>query len=139
MQEFIQDLKDYSEKTLFPQEPPSEEDIVEVAEQLFLPIPGEYRTFLLEASNLVLGKMEPTTASDPHAHTYIPEVAANAWDIGLPRDVFPICEHQGEFYCINPTGGIQLWGDGAYKEGKEWEDVWDWAKNVWLQAAILSH
>ncbi len=138
MEEFIQDLKDYSEQTLFPRELPSEEDLIEVEEQTFLPIPRDYRNFLLTVSNLVLGAMEPTTACDPSSHTYIPEVSANAWDKGVPRDVFPICVHLNKYYCINPNGGIQLWENGDYTSGSEWEDIWEWAKSVWLKTAIAA-
>ena len=35
--------------------------------------------------SVVYGSLEPVTVTDPQSHTYLPEVAANAWDAGVDR------------------------------------------------------
>lgn len=131
MDDIIEELQQRSEPVPVPLELPSEDDLVEVEQQLFLPLPRDYRVFLLEASNVVLGAIEPSTAADPHAHNYIPDVAAQAWDAGLPRHLIPICEIRDGYYCIDPEGTVGLWRAGSFSP-KDWESIWEWARDVWL-------
>lgn len=57
---------------------------MEIEEQLLINLPFELREFLLKVSDVVYGRLEPVTVTDPQSHTYLPEVTAVAWDLGLP-------------------------------------------------------
>ena len=78
MEDVIDQLIELAEVVPVPLELPEEEDLVEIEEALFLPIPFELREFLLKVSDVVYGTLEPVTVADPHSHTYLPEVAATA-------------------------------------------------------------
>ncbi|MFE1817352.1 SMI1/KNR4 family protein, partial [Metapseudomonas otitidis] len=70
-----------------PLELPDEDLLVEIEEELLINMPFGLREFLLTVSDVVYGSLEPVTVTDPQSHTYLPDVAANAWDAGVPRDL----------------------------------------------------
>ena len=77
----------------------AEVDSTEV--QIGLPFPSDYRRFLLEASDVVLGTLEPATICDPASHTHLTEVVSSARAVGVPHDWIPICEDNADFYCLD--------------------------------------
>ena len=134
MEDVIEELRENAFDVPTPLDLPSEDDLVEAEEQLLIPIPFEFREFLLQVSDVIFGSMEPVTVTDPHSHTFLPEVAALAWDQGMPRDLLPVCEHQGDYYCVSADGEVALWSHGDISEDETWSSVWHWAKDVWLQS-----
>ncbi|MCW7551350.1 SMI1/KNR4 family protein [Endozoicomonas gorgoniicola] len=134
MEDVIEELRENAEQVAIPLDLPNEDDLIEIEEQILLPIPYEFREFLLQVSDVVYGSMEPVTIADSHSHTYLPEVTATAWDLGVPRDLIPICEYNGDYYCVSAEGEVGLWSDGELQEEETWPTVWHWAKNVWLQS-----
>jgi hypothetical protein len=133
MDELIEELRENSQPIPTPLELPDSDLLVEIEEELLLSLPAEYREFLLTVSDVVYGSLEPATVTDPQSHTYLPELAAVAWDRGLPRDLIPICEHQDNYYCISQDGSVLYWEDGELSED-EWETIWYWVRDVWLQS-----
>lgn len=133
MQETLERLRAAHQPIPVPLELPTHEDLVDVEEELLMPIPREMRHFLLSASDVVTGSLEPVTAADPNAHTHLPEVAAVAWSIGLPRHLLPLCELHGNYYCVEPEGEVLFWRDGELTD-ESWADVWQWAREVWLES-----
>jgi hypothetical protein len=136
MEDIIEQLQELSEDVPVPLDLPEEDDLLEVEEALLLPIHPSLRTFLLEASDVVYGALEPVTAADPHSHTYIADVTAQAWDDGMPREFMVICEVTQGYYCINHEDGeILFWSrrlrdmDSEY----QWDSLWDWIEDVWLR------
>ena len=90
MEEIIEQLREANEPVPVPLELPDEDQLVEIEEQLFIDIPFVFREFLLTVSDVVYGSLEPVTVTDPQSHTYLPDVAANAWDAGVDRSMIPI-------------------------------------------------
>lgn len=135
MEEVIEQLREANEPVPVPLELPDEDQLVEIEEQLFINIPFVFKEFLLTVSDVVYGSLEPVTCTDPHSHTYLPDVAANAWDAGVPRDLIPLCQDGENFYCVEEDGTVVLW-DGAEEAVAEesWESVWHWARDVWLES-----
>jgi len=112
---------------------PSHDDLVLVEEELLLPIPNEFRNFLLQVSDVIIGRLEPVTVADPGAHTHLPEVTANAWANDLPRDLMVVCQDGEDYYCITQEGEVQYWKDGELTD-QVWLDIWMWAEDVWLKS-----
>lgn len=131
MEETLQQLRAHHQPVLVALELPDEDRLVEVEEELLMPLPRDLREFLLHASDVVYGSLEPVTAADPMAHTYLPEVAALAWDLGLPRHLLPICAWEDDYYCIDPDGEVMLWRAGELAD-ETWTDLWQWIREVWL-------
>ena len=132
----LQELKEDIPTAL---ELPDEDDITEIEEELLVPLDDDFKEFLLTASDVVYGGLEPVTVADPYAHTHLPEVAAVAWDRGLPRQLVPLCEYKDGYYAVSETGEVYLWSESE-KLGEDGFDgesiggVWDWVENVWLQS-----
>lgn len=133
MEETLDRLRAAHQPVPVPLELPTHEDLVDVEEELLLSIPREMRRFLLEASDVVTGSIEPVTAADPHSHTYLSEVAALAWSKGLERYLLPLCEVNGNYYCVDPDGEVLFWRDGELTD-QTWDDVWHWIDDVWLES-----
>lgn len=133
MEDVVDELRESALELAAPLELPDEDMLVEIEEQILVPLPFEFREFLLQVSDVVFGSIEPVTVTDPHSHTYLPEVAANAWAEGVPRELIPVCEHRGEYYGISEDGEVVRWADGEVTEDS-WPSVWLWARDVWLNS-----
>ena len=135
MEDVIEQLREQAEVISVPLELPEEEDLVLIEEELFLPLPFELREFLLKVSDIVYGTLEPVTVADPQSHTYLPEVAAVAWSLGISRELIPLCEARGGYYCVNPEGDVNFIDpDTGETQSDEWASVWHWVKEVWLES-----
>ncbi|MBT8767253.1 SMI1/KNR4 family protein [Metapseudomonas boanensis] len=133
MEEVIEQLRELNETVPVPLELPDEELLVEIEEQLLINLPFELREFLLKVSDVVYGRLEPVTATDPQSHTYLPEVAAVAWDLGVPRDLVPLCQDGRDYYVVDGEGEVLLWsGEKGELTDESWDSVWHWARDVWL-------
>ncbi|WP_286237721.1 SMI1/KNR4 family protein [Neptuniibacter halophilus] len=133
MEDIIELLQERNADVPVPLELPDDDDLVEIEEQILISLPDEYKEFLLEVSDVICGSLEPATVADPQSHTFLPEMAATAWDIGMPREFIPVCEHAQGYYCISQEAQIFLW---QRDEGlvDEWPSIWNWAKEVWLES-----
>lgn len=132
MEEIIERLRELNISVPIPLELPTHEDLVEVEEQILIHLPPEYKEFLLEVSDVIYGSIEPCTASDSQLHTYLPDVTSQAWDLGLPRHLVPICEVNGDYYATDPDGEIRLWENGELAD-EIWDSIWHWAREIWLE------
>lgn len=97
--------------------------------------PEDYKLFLKSVSNAFVGYMSPFTLNDAMEENYGDlRVGINdARQIGVPNDWLPICEDNGDYYCIAPDGRVRFWDhNGASDEA--WADLATWAKEVWLDA-----
>ncbi len=51
---------------------------------------------------------------------------------GLLDNWLPICEDNGDYYCIAPDGRVRFWShDGPSDES--WPDLATWVGEVWIQ------
>ncbi|WP_299730047.1 SMI1/KNR4 family protein [uncultured Endozoicomonas sp.] len=133
MEDVIEELRERALDVSVPLELPDEDLLIEVEEQLLVPLPYELREFLLQVSDVIYGSIEPVTVTDPQSHTYLPEVAANAWAEGLPRELIPVCESNGEYYGISEEGEVVRWADGEVTDDS-WPSLWLWVRDVWMES-----
>ncbi len=135
MEEVIEQLRELNEPVPVPLELPEEETLVEIQEQILIHLPFQLREYLLTVSDVVYGRLEPVTASDPQSHTYLPEVTSVAWDLGVPRNLVPLCQDGDDYYVVDEEGEVFLWdGSTAELTGEQWESVWHWVRDVWLES-----
>ncbi|WP_263081257.1 SMI1/KNR4 family protein [Endozoicomonas sp. Mp262] len=133
MEDIIEILREKAVDIPAPLTLPDEDDLVSIEEELLIPLPQDLREFLLQLSDVVYGSLEPVTVTDPHSHTYLPEVAAIAWDTCVPRHLIPVCEDNGSYYCINEEGSISHWSSGEESD-ESWGSIWQWVREVWLES-----
>jgi hypothetical protein len=130
----LERLKSNAQPTLLAPPEASIDDLVAVQEELLITMPADFREFLLTAADLVIGRLEPCTISDPGLHTYLPEVAALAWDRGVPREFIPFCAASEGYYVVAQGGEVTFWNleEMEFEDG-DWANVWSWADSVWLE------
>ena len=135
MDDLIDLLRERHQGSLVALELPDEDRLVEIEEQLLIPLPGEYKEFLLTTGDILCGSLEPATVTDEYAHNFLPELAAQAWDQGMPRSLFPVCQAADGLYAIAQDGQVVFWvpGEGV-NEDEEWSSIWQWAREVWLES-----
>ncbi len=94
----------------------------------------DFRRYLLEASDVVYGFLEPCTVTPGGGHTDLIEIAQAAWEHGgVPRDLLPICVDNADHYCMNAAGEVVFRPhDGTSDE--TWPDLATWIQRVWIEA-----
>lgn len=132
-EEVLAELQDIAQDVPVPLDLPEHDDLVDIEEAILLPIPPLYRDFLLHASDLIIGSLEPMTAADPSSHTYLADLAAEAWQQGLPRELLPICQSGDGYYAVNQDDEILLWSPDSGSEEAA-ESIWHWARDVWANS-----
>lgn len=124
-------LRERNERVPRPPRLPSVAEVDAFERELGLAFHPDYRQYLLTASDVVFGTIEPATITDPLAHTRLADVVASARCYGLPNALFPICEDNADFYCFTPAGEVVYWShDGMH--GGHWSSLAEWIENVWL-------
>ena len=135
MNEIAEALRERALDTVFGLELPEIEDVVDAQEQMLIHIPVAFRDYLLSCSDVIYGHFEPVTINDPSSHTYLPEVAAEAWERGLPREYLPLCIHNDDVFCVAEDDKVLLWHEGEEEPEEVCEDVWAWIRDYWLAKA----
>lgn len=137
MQSTINRLRVLSESVPVPLELPTEDQILEVEEAVLLPLPPSFRYFLMTVSDVVLGRYEPVTCADSVSHTYIADVTAEAWEQGVPREYWVLCQTENGYYLVDhESGEVPFWDfvEGIDDSSEPFDSVWAWADEVWLES-----
>ena len=111
---------------------PDDELLVEIEEEILISLPYDLREYLLQASDIVCGQVEPVTVTDSRSHTYLPELTSRAWSEGMPRELIVVCEYNGGYAHIAQDGTIGFWSINEGETTKSWETFWHWAQEEWL-------
>ena len=128
----IEQLRDLNEEVPNPLRLPTAEEVTAVEQELGVTFHPDYRRFLLEASDVVFGALEPATITDPDAHTHLPAICEEAWDSEVvPRELIPICEDNGDYYCLGPRGEIRFVSHNGPTDEK-WRNLASWIEEVWI-------
>ena len=110
---------------------PSPAELEAMERDIGQPIPDDLRLYLLQASDVTVGALEPITITDPSAHTHLPRVLADARASGVPPRWFPFCLDNGDFFCVGPDSRVHFWShDGTSTE--EWASLAEWIERCWL-------
>jgi hypothetical protein len=132
MNDIIDELRELNEDRFNSVRLPTEDELVELEEEILISIPADLKEFLLEASDVVYGSLSPVTATEPHEQTHLPELTATAWSLGLPRELIPICEANGGYYFIEQDASIGFWSEDEEINEEHWDNLWDWIGDVWM-------
>lgn len=112
---------------------PTPSEVARVEEELGIRFHPDFRSFLLHASDVVVGTLEPDTIALPGAHTDLKTIALAAREVGVPKDWTPVCESNGDYFCLTPNGEVRFWShDGVTDES--WPSLSTWIDDVWLSS-----
>ncbi|MEP1095127.1 MAG: SMI1/KNR4 family protein [Cyclobacteriaceae bacterium] len=132
LEEVIDELKELNEEVPKPLRKPTNQDLERIEEELGLSLHPDYRTFLLAAGHVIYGTSEPTLALPEHPNMYISNIANEAWELGVSRNLIPICEDNGDYYCITPEGTVEFWSHNG-RTDESWRSLASWIKEVWIE------
>lgn len=132
LSEVIVELRELNEPVPKPFRLPTEEEVSAAEKRLNVRFHEDYRRFLLAASDVVVGTLEPAMVAADCGYLNLCEIAEYAWDeMELPLTLLPVCEDNGDYYCLNKKGEIEFWSqDGTTKD--KWQDLATWIKEVWI-------
>ena len=132
--EVIAELRELNEPVSKPFRLPTEAEISAAEKRLNIKFHDDYRQFLREASDVVVGTLEPAMVAADCGYLNLCEIAEYAWDeMELPLTLLPICEDNGDYYCLNKKGEVEFWtADGAINE--KWDNLAVWIKEVWIES-----
>jgi hypothetical protein len=123
-------LRSLNKAVPLPRRLPSQAEIAAVETELGREFPLDYRRFLAEASDVVVGTLEPAVVTPDAGYLDLVEVARMAWEVGVPADWLPFCEDNGNYFCLVGTL-VRYWAhDGATDES--WPDLATWISDVWI-------
>ena len=107
---------------------PGEVDAAERA--LAVTFPPDYRQFLLEASDVVVGTKEPCVVIPGYGYLDLVTTAREAWEMGVPQSWLPFCEDNADYFCLDGNT-VRFWSlDGETDE--HWLDLATWITEVWI-------
>ncbi|MBG7619678.1 SMI1/KNR4 family protein [Herbaspirillum sp. AP02] len=94
----------------------------------------DYRYFLKKASIIFYGNIEPLILTkELNVRGELLQEIRAAQRLGVPLDWLPICEDNGDYYCLDQAGRVRFWsGNGVSLEA--WETLAEWVNDVWLGA-----
>jgi len=129
----IAELRGLNEPVPKPLRLPTENEVDAAEGRLGIKFPVDYRQYLLQASDVVYGALEPAIITPDAGHLDLIDMAQTAWDeMEVPRTLLPFCEDNGDYYCLNESGEVEYWShNGATDE--RWKDLATWIKEVWIE------
>ena len=127
----IAQLRNFNEPVPKPARLPTEAEVANTEQRLNFQFSKDYRYFLLHASDVAYGSIEPAMITPESGHLNLVDVACTAWENGVPKELLPFCETNGDYYCIKPDGLVVYWSHGRETEDS-WTDLSQWIQQVWL-------
>ena len=111
---------------------PSDKVIDEYETEIGLVFPEDYRTFLKEASDSMLNGKDALRLTPERDHPRELCIALEeARQIGVPSNWLPICEDNGDYFCLTPDQSVRLWDHNGASH-QSWPDLAAWIKEVWI-------
>jgi len=133
LSDVLAQLRGLNEPVPKPLRLPTEAEINLAENRLGMKFPRDYRRYLLQASDVVYGTLEPAVVTPDAGHLSLVEIAESAWDeMDLPRDLLPFCEDNGDYYCLTEDGAVKFWTHNGTTD-ENWEDLATWVKEVWIE------
>jgi SUKH superfamily protein len=126
------ELRGLNEPVPKPLRLPTATEVKDAEDQLGIRFPDDYRHYLLEASDIVYGSLEPAVVTPDAGHLSLVEMVETAWnEMEVPRELLPFCEDNGDYYCLNDAGEVEYWSHNGATDEK-WKDLATWIKEVWI-------
>lgn len=127
----IRELRALNEEVPKPMRLPSKADISAMERDLGFQFHPDYHQYLLCASDVVLGTLEPAEITVPGSPTYLPRVIAGARAVGIPSTLLPFCEDNGDYYCMRCDGVVEFWSHNG-RTIEVWQNLAAWVHEVWI-------
>ena len=114
--------------------PPTDSEIEVAERKLGFDFSDEYKDFLKSGYDLGKIPMEALEIVNPPSYINIYHTLEDAREYhDLPEDLLPICEDNGDLYCLTDLGEVLFWSHNG-KVNEKWKNV-----KVWRDAMIKEY
>ena len=127
----IAELRGRAEAVPLPPRLPTDAEVAAAERRLETTFPRDYRRYLLEASDVVFDSLEPAVVVPDAGYLDLPGMARTAWELGVPHDLLPFCEDNGDYYCLTGEGRVRFWSHNGTTD-ESWPDLGAWIIDVWI-------
>ena len=133
LDDVFRQLHGLNEPVPIPLRLPTVDQVNSAESELGVKFPKDYRRFLLEASDVVYGTLEPALVTPDSGYRDLVTLVQAAWnEMDLPKNLLPFCEDNGDYYCLNQAGQVVYWShNGSMSE--RWASLAGWIEQVWLE------
>ncbi len=101
LSDVLSELRNRTQTVPKPPTLPTTEQVDLIEDALGASLPPDLRNYLLNASDVVFGALEPATAVNPTWQTYLLNIVDTGRAYGVPDELLPFCEDNGDFYCFD--------------------------------------
>ncbi|GCE80714.1 SMI1/KNR4 family protein [Komagataeibacter oboediens] len=97
---------------------------------------NDYKKILKTVSNAFVGTLSLLTLESGKKDVYgeLKTTCDEAHALGVPKAWLPICEDNGDYYCLTPNGTVRFWDQNGSSD-ETWPNLATWVQDVWLEDA----
>lgn len=132
LEDVIAKLRSLNEPVPKPLRLPTESEVAAAEKKLGVEFSADYHQFLLQASDVTYGALEPAIITPDAGHLDLVTMVKEAWKLGVPDDLLPFCESNGDYFCLHPDGQVVYWNHNGSSD-ETWPDLAHWINEVWLE------
>ncbi|GFM35112.1 hypothetical protein DSM101010T_34770 [Desulfovibrio subterraneus] len=92
----------------------------------------DHRALLSRVSNIFFRHYELLTITEREdSASELSEALLFLRENGVPKDWVPVCESNGDYFCVDSDGVVHFWSHNGPTDEK-WESLAHWVKQVWI-------
>ena len=112
---------------------PTDEEITSAEARLGVVFHADYRAFLKSGGDVANAIFDAAVVLPGSGYCDLFEIAQYAWETaGVPRDLVPFVQDNGDYFCISPAGEVSYWShNGAASE--RWPSLSNWFQQVCVE------
>src|SRR5262245_54710718 len=116
-----------------PFRPPTDAEIAAAEQRLGMRFHPDYRAFLKGRGDVADAILEPAVILPGSGHLDLFQIAETAWRVmRVPRQLLPLLEDNGDYYCIGPGGEVFYWSHNGTTDEK-WPSIAAWRQQVCVE------
>ncbi len=130
----IEELVEVSENNRLMIDLPNDKILENYQKEVGVPFPKDYIYYLKKANNIFynLDEIVLVTNRNENAPSELKSIIKEARKLGLDRNWIPLCEDNGNYYCLTPNGNVKYY-DLNGPSCEVWESLASWIKDVWIE------
>jgi hypothetical protein len=115
-----------------PLRPPTDAEIDAAESRLGMKFHPDYRAFLKSGGDVGDSFLEPAVILPGSGYLDLFDIAKSAWEEGVPKDLLPFVEDNGDYYCLNSRGEVLFWSHNGTTDEK-WPNLANWRQRVCIE------
>ncbi|WP_233237922.1 SMI1/KNR4 family protein [Bordetella sp. LUAb4] len=130
----LAELKSVRMTVMCTQQLPDDALIAAYEIELGLKFLDDYKVFLKKASDSIFnGKDALCLTANRDSPRELLSTVIEAREQGVPESWLPICEGNGNYYCLLEDGVVRYWAHDGYSD-EAWPNLATWIKQAWIDA-----